>query len=123
MDMTDWKAKIGEVIALPGSEDVACDQSPRVDVGLLEQTLEDCSGLILNDLAYELALAMPKCAPHLVKREEIIHSTALIDECMAVAFEAGRRIAIYQAIDLLHDDIVKPDPRQLTIFEYVEQKK
>lgn len=55
--MTDWKAKIGEVIALPGSDDVACDQSPQVDVGLLEQTLEECADLILNDLAYELALA------------------------------------------------------------------
>ena len=121
--MTDWKAKIGEVIALPGSEDVACDQSPQVDVDLLEQTLEDCAGLLLNDLAYELALAMPKCAPHLVKREEIIESTALIDECMAVAFEAGRRIAIHQAIELMHEDIVKPDPRQITIFEYLGEKK
>jgi hypothetical protein len=123
MDMTDWKVKIGEVIALPGSEDVACDQSPQVDVDLLEQTLEDCAGLLLNDLAYELTLAMPKCAPHLVKREEIIESTALIDECMAVAFEAGRRIAIHQAIELMHEDIVKPDPRQITIFEYLGEKK
>jgi hypothetical protein len=42
---------------------------------------------------------------------------------MAVAFEAGRRIAIHQAIELLHEDIVKPDPRQITIFEYLGEKK
>lgn len=81
------------------------DNSPTLEIGVFKVVLEQVSALNLGDLTHELTA----CAGELPLLIEATYNRPLESTregyLMAVSFEAGRRYAILQAMQLLSEEV------------------
>ena len=81
------------------------DNSPKLDAGVLSDTVETVSALNLGDLSHELvALSseLPLLAEATYKRPLDMTREGYL---MAVMFEAGRRYMLLQAVEILTEEV------------------
>ena len=81
------------------------DNSPNLETGVFKVVLEQVSALQLGDLSHELTA----CAQEFPLLIEATYNRPLESTregyLMAVSFEAGRRYAILQALQLLSEEV------------------
>jgi hypothetical protein len=86
-------------------KNTSSDNSPRLDALILRDTVETVSALNLSDLALELE-ALCEELPLLSSPDyEDASSSPLYSRRMAVAFEAGRRYMLLEAVALLTEEV------------------